>query len=96
MWNSNCLIVIMQINPGKNRETVNRKRIRIVLLSVAFVLLVLIGVGFSYWNTNKNLIIENKLEKAIAKSNDGLPRVHERSTIGNSPTHHQAGGSSSA
>ena len=65
----------MQISAGDNTKFIRRKRIKIILLSIAIILIGLIGFGLWYWNTNKNVIIENKLEKAITKNNDGLYQV---------------------
>src|SRR5688572_18085725 len=65
----------MQVNDDNNKKTVRRKRIRIFLLSISFILLVLISFGFWYWKTHKNVIIENKLEKAISKNNEGLYQI---------------------
>ena len=65
----------MQVHADNNRKTTRRKKIRKVLLSISLILIVLIGFGFWYWNIHKDVIIENKLQKAIAKSNEGFYKI---------------------
>lgn len=65
----------MQVNADNNRKSTRRKRIKTLLLSISFTLIVLIGFGLWYWNTHKNVIIEKELEKAITKNNNGLYKV---------------------
>jgi len=48
---------------------------KILLISISFFLLAVIGFGFWYWNTHKNKIIKTELEKAIVKSNKGFYKV---------------------
>ena len=65
----------MQVNSDNNKKTKKSKRIKIIVLSISFILLACIGFGFWYWNTHKDAIIEKKLEKAIAKANDGFYKI---------------------
>ena len=65
----------MPVNAGDNKKTKKSKRIKILLVSISFILLATVAFGFWYWNTHKNAIIERKLEKAIAKANDGLYNI---------------------
>lgn len=65
----------MQINTDNNKKATRRKRIRIIFLSISLILTAIIGFGFWYWGTHKNVIIEKELEKAITKSNEGFYKV---------------------
>lgn len=65
----------MQISPDNYKKATRHKRVRIILLSISFILIAIIGFGFWYWGTNKNVIIEQELEKAIIKSNDGFYKI---------------------
>ena len=60
---------------GSNKKIVRRKRVKIILLSISFILIAILGFGYLYWNTHKDVIIEDKLEKAIAKSNEGFYKI---------------------
>ena len=65
----------MQISKGNNKKATRHKRIRIKFLSISLILTAIIGFGFWYWGTHKNVIIEKELEKAITKSNEGFYKV---------------------
>ncbi len=74
-WNNNCLIDGMRLNSGSKVKEKRRGRVKIVLISILFFVLAIIGFGFLYWNTHKNKIIKTELEKAIVKSNDGFYKI---------------------
>ena len=65
----------MRTSTDNNTKGTRRKRIRIILLSISITLLATSGFGFWYWNRHKNVIIENELEKAITKSNEGFYKI---------------------
>ena len=65
----------MQVNTDNNKKVARRKRIRVVLLGISIVLIAAFGFVFWYWNTHKDVIIEKKIEKAIAENNDGLYKI---------------------
>jgi hypothetical protein len=65
----------MQVNTNNIRKTARRKKIRVVLLSISLIIIAAFGFGLWYWNSHKDVIIENKIEKAIEKNNDGLYKI---------------------
>ncbi len=65
----------MQIGTDNNKKATRQKRFRIVLLSMSIPIIAIIGFGFWYWGTHKNIIIEKELEKAITKSNEGFYKI---------------------
>lgn len=65
----------MRLNSGSKVKEKRRGRVKIVLISILFFVLAIIGFGFLYWNTHKNKIIKTELEKAIVKSNDGFYKI---------------------
>src|SRR6187549_1918249 len=65
----------MKLNSSSPLKGTKCKTINIVLISISFLLLVIIGFGFLYWNTHKNKIIKTELEKAIVKNNKGFYKI---------------------
>lgn len=49
--------------------------LKIVLLSLILLILAGAGIGWWYWNTHKETIIKDKLEKAIASKSKGVYKV---------------------
>jgi hypothetical protein len=64
----------MQLN-SNDKSKLRKRRISILVISVLSVLVGAAIFGYWYWNTNKDVIIENEIEKAISKNNDGLYRI---------------------
>lgn len=65
----------MRLNSEAKVKENRRNGGKIVLISILFFVLVIIGVGFFYWNTHKNKIIKTELEKAITKNNNGFYKI---------------------
>jgi hypothetical protein len=65
----------MKLNSSSPVKGTKGKTIKIVLISISFLLLVIIGFGFLYWNTHKNKIDKTELEKAIVKNNKGFYKI---------------------
>ena len=65
----------MHLSVDNNKKVVRRRRVKIVLLSIFIILIAVLGFGYLYWNTHKDVIIEDKLEKAITKSNEGFYKI---------------------
>jgi hypothetical protein len=65
----------MKLNSSSPVKGTKGKTIKIVLISISFLLLVIIGFGFLYWNTHKNKIVKTELEKAIVKNNKGFYKI---------------------
>ncbi|HEV8270025.1 MAG TPA: hypothetical protein VGQ04_01900 [Chitinophagaceae bacterium] len=65
----------MKVNSPLVAKTSQRNISKVVLISVSFFLLAIIGIGFWYWTTHKNKIIETELEKAIVKNNKRFYKV---------------------
>ena len=59
----------------KDNTPVKRHRGRIILLSISIVLVIGVAIGFWYWTTHKDVIIENQIEKAVAKTKDEFYKV---------------------
>jgi hypothetical protein len=65
----------MELNSEAKVKENKRNRGKIVLISILFFVLAIIGFGFLYWNTHKNKIIKTELEKAIVKNNKGFYKI---------------------
>jgi len=65
----------MGLNSGSKVKGKRRNRIKIVLISILFFVLAIIGFGFFYWTTHKDKIIKTELEKAIVKNNNGFYKI---------------------
>src|SRR6187551_2472978 len=65
----------MGLNSGSKVKVNRKNRIKIVLISILFFVLAIIGAGFFYWTTHKNKIIKTELEKAIVKNNNGFYKI---------------------
>ncbi|HET6768053.1 MAG TPA: hypothetical protein VFH08_11660 [Chitinophagaceae bacterium] len=65
----------MKTTAGINKNVARREKVRIILLTISFTIIAIIGFGFWYWDTNKNVIIEKELEKAFTKSNKGFYKI---------------------
>jgi hypothetical protein len=52
-----------------------KSRLKTILITVFVFLIVAAIAGWWYWNTHKNAIIKNELEKALEKSNDGFYKI---------------------
>ena len=59
---------------GTNR-TVRKRKLKIILLCILLIAVGSVAFGFLYWNANKNVIIENEIEKAIEKTKDAFYKV---------------------
>ena len=59
---------------GTNR-TVRKGKLKIILLCILLIAVGSVAFGFLYWNANKNVIIENEIEKAIEKTKDAFYKV---------------------
>jgi hypothetical protein len=60
----------MKVNSPLGTKTSKRNISKVVLISVSFFLLAIIGIGFWYWTTHKNKIIKTELENAIPTQDD--------------------------
>ena len=65
----------MKVVNRNDKRVLRRGRAKVILLSISFILIALVGFGFWYWSTHKNVIIEKELEKAITKNNEGLYKI---------------------
>jgi len=65
----------MKLNSPVEIKTTKIKIIKVVLISILFFLVAIIGVGFWYWTTHKNKIIKTELEKVLVKSNKGFYKI---------------------
>lgn len=67
--------MLMQLSTVNDRKLSKKKKIRVVLFSLAFFLIGGIAFGVWYWSTHKNEIIQKELKEAIAKSNEGFYKI---------------------
>ena len=67
--------MFMPMSEVNDRKLRQRKKIRVVLLTLAFFLVGGIAFGVWYWSTHKNEIIKKELKKAIARSNEGFYKI---------------------
>ena len=66
----------MEVIARNDKKAIRRRKVKIILLSISFILIALIGFVFWYWSTNKNVIIEKELAKAITKNNEGFYKIN--------------------
>ncbi len=59
----------------RNNKTSKKRILSTVLLCVLCVIVGLIAFGLWYWNTNKDVIIENKIGEAVKKTKDAFYKV---------------------